>query len=305
MGEVHLIPVKVNKLINVPENIPYGVQMIKAPDSWRKAQGKGIVVAVIDTGCQVDHDDLSENIIGGYNFTKDDAGNFEICQDYLGHGTHVAGIIAANNNNTGIIGVAPKTSLLILKIIERNGTATYENLINAIKYALTWRGESGEQVSIINISLGGPKNDPELHSVISSAVNKGVIIVAAGGNNGDNQAATEEVLYPGAYKEVYQIGAVDSFSNIGYFSNSNSEVDFLAPGVNILSTFPLNKYAELSGTSMAAPHVSGAIAILLSMFDERKALDMPSYIYDYLSIHAKQLGYHSFLEGRGLIQIVL
>lgn len=305
MEKVHLFPVKINKVIKDPEKVPYGVKMINAPEIWRKTQGRGIVIAVIDTGCQIDHDDLKENIIGGYNFTNDDEGKPEIFQDYLGHGTHVAGIVAASNNRSGIIGVAPNASLLILKIIERNGTSSYENLIAAIKYAVAWRGNSGERVSIINISLGGSKNEPELQSVITRAVSHGIIIVAAGGNNGDNQAATKEVLYPGAYNEVFQVGAVDAYENIGHFSNSNSEIDFLAPGINILSTFPYNNYAELSGTSMATPHVTGAIALMLNLLNRKNSADIPNTIYKHLSSNAKPLGNHSSLEGHGLIQLVL
>lgn len=302
MDEFYLIPIKANKTSKEPEKIPYGVKMINAPDVWDKTQGKGIVIAVIDTGCQIDHPDLKDNIIGGVNFTNDDDGEVDAFQDYSGHGTHVAGIIAASNNKSGIMGVAPNASLLILKVIESNGSSSNENLIAAIKYAISWRGALDERVSIINISLGGPNDDPELSIIINNAINNGIIIVAAAGNQGDNQEDTDEILYPGAYKGVYQIGAVDSNSNIAHFSNSNSEIDFLAPGINILSTFPLNNYAELSGTSMAAPHVTGAIALLLSLI-HGNSLDIPSTVYNLLSIHSKSLGSHSSLEGNGLVQI--
>lgn len=304
MKRVFLLPTKIDKIVKKPEIIPRGVKTIKALQVWKETnQGAGNVVAIIDSGCQIDHPDLIKNIIGGYNFTNDDQGDINNFYDYIGHGTHVSGIIGATDNEIGIVGVAPKVNLLILKIIEKDGSGSYTNLINAIEYASNWRGSKGEKVSVMNISLGGTKDDPDLYTAILKASRKGIVTVAAAGNYGDNKGATDEILYPAAYKEVIQVGAVDSNLTVRPFSNSNAEVDFVAPGSNILSTFPINTYARLTGTSMAAPHASGAIALLFNTINAENPYEIPDRIFDYLSRHAKPLGFRNTLEGDGLIQL--
>ncbi|GAA0504487.1 S8 family peptidase [Salinibacillus aidingensis] len=304
MKKIFLLPTEFDEIVKEPEKIPYGVKTIDAPQVWGETNGgAGNVVAVIDSGCQVDHPDLRGNIIGGYNFTNDDQGDTSNYYDYAGHGTHVAGTIGAIDNETGVVGVAPNVNLLILKVVDKNGVGSYENLINAIEYATNWRGPMGEKVSAMNISLGGPEDDPNLYSAILKALRKGIITVAAAGNYGDNRATTDEILYPAAYKEVIQVGAVDPNLAIGPFSNSNIEVDFVAPGSNILSTFPISTYARLTGTSMAAPHVTGAVALLYNAFNACDQSKIPGKVFDYLSRHARPLGFRSTLEGNGLVQL--
>lgn len=119
---LRLIPYQVNEVVEVVSEMPEGINMIGAPKIWEKSKGKGITVAILDTGCDITHPDLSERIIGGWNFTDDDNGNPDLYTDYNGHGTHVAGTIAAAQNNNGVIGVAPEASLLILKVLNKNGS---------------------------------------------------------------------------------------------------------------------------------------------------------------------------------------
>ncbi|MED2891600.1 S8 family serine peptidase, partial [Bacillus thuringiensis] len=132
-NEVGLIPFEVLEVVSEVSEIPEGVKFINAPAVWEKSEkGKDIVVAVLDTGCQTDHVDLKDRIIGGKNFTTDNNSDPNNYSDLNGHGTHVAGTIAATENNQGVLGVAPQAKLLILKILAGNGKGSYEWIINGI-----------------------------------------------------------------------------------------------------------------------------------------------------------------------------
>ena len=122
----HVIPYEMIEQVADTNEIPAGVELIQAPSIWNKTKGKGITVAVLDTGCDRNHSDLQEQIIGGRNFTDDDGNNPEIFLDYNGHGTHVAGTIAARQNDNGVIGVAPEASLLIVKVLNKEGSGQYD-----------------------------------------------------------------------------------------------------------------------------------------------------------------------------------
>ncbi|WP_308392016.1 S8 family serine peptidase, partial [Bacillus thuringiensis] len=150
-NEVGLIPFEVLEVVSEVSEIPEGVKFINAPAVWEKSEkGKDIVVAVLDTGCQTDHVDLKDRIIGGKNFTTDNNSDPNNYSDLNGHGTHVAGTIAATENNQGVLGVAPQAKLLILKILAGNGKGSYEWIINGINYAVNWRGPNGEKVRVIS-----------------------------------------------------------------------------------------------------------------------------------------------------------
>ena len=233
--------------------IPVGVNMINAPMLWRQGyKGEGITIAVIDSGCYM-HDDLKNNIIGGKNFTTEDNSDANIFEDYKGHGTHVAGTIAGNGH---ILGVAPNSKLLILKVLDKNGNGNMLNVVSAINYAIQ------QKVDIISMSLGCPIDIPQLKTSIDRALDKNIMVVCACGNSGDNLPKTVEIDYPAYYNEVISVGAIDNTRLNASFSNSNKEIDLVAPGVNIISTSLNNEYASLDGTSMATPHVTGALALL-------------------------------------------
>lgn len=281
------------------KEIPAGVAMIKADEFWAKGyKGQGVKIAIIDSGCQVDHPDLKDRIIGGRNFTAEDGGDPNKYNDYNGHGTHVAGTIAASENGEGVIGVAPLAELLILKILNAQGNGNYRAAINAIKYAIE------QKVDIISMSLGGPADIPELHDVIKEAVKQEIIVVCAAANSGDGNASTSECAYPGYYTEVVSVGAEMDSTQVARFSNSNNQIDLVAPGVNILSTFIGSKYAVLSGTSMAAPHVSGALALLINLGMKefgRKLTELE--LYAQLIKRTISMGLPKSLEGNGLIYL--
>ena len=281
------IQIRVNPIIisNVFEALSFNLDnpdRIRAREIWENAeQGAGIVIAVLDSGIQTDHPDLVGNIIGGYNFTKDDHSNPEIYSDYLGHGTHVSGVIAAADNNKGVVGIAPKCKLLILKIINRQGEGSFKALTNAINYAIDWRGPKGEKVRIINMSVGGKDTNDELYRAIKYAHSKGIILVAAAGNEGDGDPITTEVSYPGFYKEVIQVGSLSETKIPSKFSNTNVNLDFVGPGENILSTHLNGDYVKLTGTSMAAPFVSGSAALILKIL---VILKCEWHLFTYMTI---------------------
>ena len=169
------------------DDIPEGVKLIGAPKFWERGKkGQGVTIAIIDTGCDVDHPDLKDRIVGVRNFTTDDNSKKNIVTDYVGHGTHVAGIIAANKNGNGIVGVAPKADLLILKALSKNG-GSYNWVTNAINYAIS------KEVQIISMSLGGKYDDKNLHNAIKKAVSKDILVVCAAGNDGDKNENTSEI----------------------------------------------------------------------------------------------------------------
>lgn len=302
MMEVGFNDYTISTLSNELQEIPDGVKMTGAENVWQKSNyGEGIVIAVIDTGINTSHPDLKDNIIGGYNFTTED--NNYIFEDYNGHGTHIAGIIAASNNQIGMVGVAPKSKLLVLKALNRFGNSSYTLLIEALKFAMDWRGSNGEKVSIINMSIGGHLHSEELYLTIKELEKKGIILVSAAGNNGDNLDTTEERSYPSFYNEVISVGSVSKQYMPSKFSDTNLNLDFVALGENVYSTHLDSGYAELTGTSMAAPFVSGAIALILNMITIYEQELIPAQVKKYLINHVIQLDYPMNSVGNGFIHL--
>ncbi len=301
--KIRLTPFRVKEIIEDISEIPQGVQMIQAPALWEKSnKGEGVVIAVIDTGCQTDHPDLKDRIIGGRNFT--DKGEPDNFSDDNGHGTHVAGTIAATENNSGVMGVAPLAKLLILKVLDKYGSGNYQNIIDAINYAIKWRGPNKEKVRIISMSLGGSTDVSKLHDAVIKGVKNNIIVVCASGNNGDNNSKTDELSYPAAYNEAVSVGAIDFLKRITKYSNSNNNVDLVAPGDEIISTYLDGKYAKLSGTSMSTPHVSGAIALIINMCEaEFGRTLMESEIYAQLIRRTTSLDLDKRSEGNGMLDL--
>lgn len=298
-----LIPFTIEALQTTSNEIPYGVSLAEAPEIWSQGEkGKGIVVAVLDTGVDVTHPDLKDRIIGGRNFTREGtANNFN---DGNGHGTHVAGTIAASENGTGVVGIAPEASLLICKVLDSGGSGSYKSIIDGIRWATNWRGDNGERVRIMNMSLGGPYNDPNLYEAILEAVAEGIMIVVASGNEGDNREDTLEYGYPALYNECITVAACDHNRKLAYFSNNHLQVDVIAAGVKVLSTYPVGQYAALSGTSMATPHVAGILALLIKLGEAKfKRTLTESEIYSLLVKCSCTLGYKATSEGHGLTEL--
>lgn len=295
---MRIIPYEVIAHAEQVTETPTGVEMIQAPQVWDTTKGAGITVAILDTGCDTDHPDLQGRITKGRNFTDDDQSNPDIYEDYNGHGTHVAGTIAAIQNNTGVVGVAPEVNLLIGKVLNKDGSGQIDWIIKAIEYAIE------QKVDIISMSLGGPDDVPELHEAIQKAVNSNILVICAAGNEGDNDSNTDEYGYPGYYNEVISVGAINLNRQSSEFSNSNNEVDLVAPGENILSTYLDGKYATLSGTSMATPHVSGAMALIKVIANQsfERELTEPE-LYAQLIKRTIPLGDSPRLEGNGMVYL--
>ena len=207
--------------------------------------------------------------------------------DACGHGTHVAGTIAAlANNNIGIAGAAPGVKILPVKVLNCSGYTS--DVANGIK----WAANNGARV--INLSLGGTARDSALDAAIAYARTKKVVVVAAAGNNGTGCTAGKNAIsYPGASAGVIGVGAIDSNLNRSCFSNTGSYVDVVGPGTSILSTYPLAMtakgyapYTSMSGTSMASPHVAAVAALVLS----RKPTCTPDQVEVRIEATARRLG---------------
>jgi subtilisin len=231
------------------ETIPAGVAQIKAPAAWDCSRGKGIKVAVLDTGIDGTHPDLAANYKGGVSFVPG-----QTPADGNSHGTHCAGTIAAAINNVGVVGVAPAASLYAVKVLANNGSGQWSYLIAGINWCVT------NKMHILSMSLGSTSPAPAaVEAACNAAFNSGLLLVAAAGNSGP---APNSVNWPGRYKNVIAVSAIDSGNVIANFSSRGPEVEICAPGVNVLSTIPGGGYGNKSGTSMACPHVSGAAAVV-------------------------------------------
>jgi major intracellular serine protease len=303
MQEMKLIPFTVQSVQETTDERPYGINQIKAPEIWDQSErGKGVVVAILDTGIDTTHPDLKDRIIDGRNFTFE--GRSNDITDRNGHGTHVAGTIAGSEDGEGVVGVAPEADLLICKVLDRNGSGSYRSITQAIKWATKWRGPNGERVRIINMSLGGPSPDEKQYDAILQACSEGILVVVASGNEGDSDESSMEFGWPAGYNECITVSASDEEKKLAPFSNNSKEVDVMAPGVDVLSTYPVGKYAVLSGTSMATPHVAGALALIINIgerYFDRTLTE--SEIYALLVESCCSLGYRPSSEGHGIIDL--
>ena len=234
---------------------------IDAPESWDTTLG-GVRVAILDTGIDQDHEDISSKVVLDENFT-----NSPTVDDLYGHGTHVAGIVAASTNNgIGVAGGCPNCELISGKVLNDSGSGAYSWIANGI----TWATDNGAKV--INMSLGGSASSRTLENAVKYAWNYGVVVVAAAGNS-SNQSKT----YPAAYTNAIAVAATNNKDQKAYFSSYGSKwVDVAAPGENIYSTFPNHdnyihseygrslNYDYASGTSMATPMTSAVAALVWS-----------------------------------------
>lgn len=307
----------------------YGVDLVQARAFWRAANrtGEQVTICIIDSGFDVMHEDFRPNQ-NNYNFTTGEtfvesfAGGdpfigsgpanmtsttsteYLWSNDLDGHGTHVAGIMALQNNDIGLVGVAPGLAHLhIVQVLDETGLVYASSLVDAA-YACRDAG-----ANIINMSLGGPQSIAEERDVFTELYTENNILsVASSGNSGVN-----EYYYPAAYNNVLAVGAIDQLENFASFSTYNDKVDLVAPGVDVWSALPMNfdclicqelvssGYASLDGTSQAAPHVAAAAALLWS-YNISAPVD---HIHNALLASAADLGppgrddYH----GYGLVKV--
>jgi subtilisin len=230
------------------ETVPVGVQQVKAPPAWGCSRGKGIKVAVCDTGIDWTHPDLVPNYKGGVSFVPG-----ETPMDGHSHGTHCAGTIGAAMNGVGVVGVAPEAWLYAVKVLANNGNGNWSWLISGLNWCVQ------NNINIASMSLGGGGAPVALETMCNAAFNAGVLLVAAAGNSGPGM---NTVGQPAKYKNVIAVSAIDSANVIATFSSRGPEVELSAPGVQVLSTIPGGGYGQKSGTSMACPHVAGGAAVV-------------------------------------------
>ncbi len=210
------------------------------------SNNKPVLVAVVDTGIDEKHEDLAGKIVANINF-----GNSQTAADVNGHGTHIAGIIAATTNNgVGVAGVAANAQLLNVKVADDNGMVWSSTVAKGI----VWAVDNGAKV--INLSLAIPTKSEVLEKAIEYAWNKGAVVVAGAGNN-----VKGVPMYPACYPEVIAVAAIDAEGSLWTKSNDGDWVDVYAPGAEIYSTLPGNNYGYQSGTSMATAYVSGVAAL--------------------------------------------
>lgn len=251
----------------------YAIDQLGMRDAWRQTKGEGTVVAVIDTGADLDHPDLKANLVAGYDFVDDDS----TPQDLNGHGTHVAGTVAAvADNGIGVTGMAPEAKIMPLRVLDGKGFGTSEDVAAAIDFAVDHGAD------VINLSLGGSsallgriynKVDPANQAIVA-ADKAGVVVVAAAGNDATFLTAFDPET------PVLVVNATNEAGTSALFSNFGDPRAVSAPGARILSTSPTtptaiwpdgtNGYSYLDGTSMACPHVAG-VAALMSTTDATPA----------------------------------
>ena len=223
---------------------------VDAFDAWDVTRGSAdAIVAVIDSGVQTDHPDLDDHMLAGYDFVDDDNDP----GDLNGHGTHVAGTIAAETDNgTGVAGMCPNCSILPLRALNRFGSGSLADIASAIIYA------TDNGADVINLSLGGASSQT-MEQAIDYAWNNGVFVTCAAGNSG-----RERPEYPAALNNCVAVAATSENDARAGFSNYGSYVELAAPGDRIVSTYTDGRYTRFSGTSMAAPHVAGLAGLLAS-----------------------------------------
>jgi len=235
----------INYSITIDEKL-WNLENIGAYEAQKQFLGDGILVGIIDTGCDYTHSEISKNFGDekGFDFVR----NNSKPMDLNGHGTHVAGTIAGRN-----CGVAPGAKLYAIRVLDEDGSGSEATVMLGIEWALK------KKIQIVNMSLGAPDYSDAFKELCYYASKHGLIMAAAAGND-----AAPTYDYPASFPPVISVAAVDSRNRHAYFSNINDLVDISAPGIDIISSYPGGGYRMLSGTSMATPHVTGTIALALS-----------------------------------------
>ena len=275
------LPVPAKPVITPEEKeIPWGVKRVNAPGVWNAATGEGVKVAIIDTGMDYNHPDLAAHYAGGYNAVS--TSTFPM--DDHGHGTHVSGTIGAIRDAKGVVGIAPNAKLYAVKVLDAQGGGSYSGIVDGIQWAVD------NKMQVINMSLGGGSGTPALQKVMEAADKAGVTIVCAAGND------SGPVNYPAKYPQSIAVSASDSTDKIASFSSRGAEIAFIAPGVNIYSSYKGAAYRTMSGTSMASPHVAGLAVIAVA-----GGADTPAKVRAALTKAASSLGMKPTEEGAGMI----
>jgi minor extracellular protease Epr len=269
-----------------PDHATWNICRVQAPDAWVKTEGESVRVAIIDTGI-AKHPDLV--IAGGVNTTNNKSSYY----DDNGHGTHVAGIVAAAGTNGMQPGVAPKVSLYAIKALDHEGLGYISDIIEGINWCIR------NKIQVINMSFGllPGEQSAALQEAIQKAYNSGIVLVASAGNSGTSNGRIDE---PASFSETIAVAASNRNDEIASYSSRGQGIDITAPGTNIRSLMPNNGYIEMSGTSMSCPHVAGGAALLLAANN----MLTPDQVAEKLKSWTKSLnGYNQQAQGSGLMQL--
>lgn len=267
------------EVTTMQQTVPWGITRVQAPAVHNRGiTGSGVRVAILDSGIST-HEDL--NVRGGVSFVPGET----TYADLNGHGTHVAGTVAALNNSIGVVGVAPSADLYAVKVLGANGRGS----VSGIAQGLEWAAQNN--MHIANMSLGAEGPSSTLERAVNYATSRDVLVIAATGNNGSGS-----VGYPARYANAMAVGATDQNNRRANFSQYGTGIDIVAPGVNVQSTYPGNRYVSMNGTSMATPHVAGAAALVKQRYPSWNA----TQIRDHLKNTATNLG-NSSQFGSGLV----
>ncbi|MFA6584789.1 MAG: S8 family serine peptidase [Elusimicrobiaceae bacterium] len=260
--------------------LPWGVMTVNAPAAWQKGyMGQGVKIAIIDSGITSSNADLSNRLLESFSFTAS-------AQSPTEHGTQVSGVLAASLNNTGVVGVAPACSLYNIQTVGDDGIVRLSNLVEAIDKAIEL------DAKLINLSLNLKKESLALKYAIYKAYEKGILSICAAGNGGE-----DTLSYPARYPFVVSVAAMTIRQKPARFSNRGEGLSFIAPGADILTTGPKWNYVVCSGTSFAAPHVTGLAAIAINA-----GAQTPKTIMEKLKQAAHKLpGVEDAYQGFGLI----
>lgn len=272
----------------------YGPRVIRAPEAWNRGlTGDGIVVAVIDTGVESTHPFVAGKVLEGYNPDRPDLGT----EDFNGHGTHVAGIAAGNIHlGSGFTGIAPDAMILPIRVFNQDTASNWAVAAGVVVAAdPTLFGVNSPKADVANMSLGGSVYSLALQDAINFALDRDVVVVVSMGNT-ENQA----IRYPAAYQGVIPVGATDAHDDLTDFSTSGPHNSVVAPGFRVFSAYNLSRIAWASGTSMSAPHVTGAVALLRQQYPGAS----PSDLKDLLERTADfKAGYTQREYGHGRINV--
>jgi len=244
-------PDSVAKALGTPDDPGFVNQWnmvtVQAPQAWEVTTGSSsIIIAILDTGVDLDHPDLANKIVGNINFSAN-----ATADDVFGHGTHVAGIAAAiTNNGIGVAGLGYSSSIMNIKVLGDDGMGYW----SWIAQGIIWAADNG--ANVINLSLGDSSTSSTVEDAINYAWNMGVVVIAAAGNNGNSNP-----FYPAYYSNCIAVAATDANDVLSPWSNRGDWVDVAAPGVSIYSTLKDSGYGYKGGTSMASPHVAGLVAL--------------------------------------------
>ncbi|WP_052343732.1 S8 family peptidase [Bacillus massiliigorillae] len=279
--------------------VNWGHTKINLPDKYPSSlTGKGVKIGIIDSGIDYNHPDLK---VAGGKCVLDLIDNPDACArsyyDDDGHGTHVAGIIAAQDNDIGVLGVAPGASIYGIKALNKIGVGTTSSIMAALDWAMK------NNMDIINMSLTYSDEEPAIREFIKKAYNQGILIIAAGGNKRHPNGNENNVQFPGKYPEVIAVSSLGKNNDLLATSSMGNEMELTAPGELIYSTLPTsqNSYGNMSGTSMAAPFVTGVAALYMEKYPELDNVE----IRELLQLNAKDLGSvgRDVRFGYGLVQV--